>query len=65
MQIAAHEIETPTTPAAGPRLASFSRPGLLALADGMVLTVSSGSMPSAFRPGVSRIDRPLLRSGWG
>ena len=37
----------------------------IAWAAGMVLTVSSGSMPRAFRPGVSRIDRPLDSSGCG
>jgi carbamoyl-phosphate synthase small subunit len=49
MQIAAHEIETTTTPVApaeSGRQASFSSPGLLALADGTVITgaISGGSV---------------------
>jgi carbamoyl-phosphate synthase small subunit len=62
MQIAAHEIETPTTPAAGPRLASFSRPGLLALADGMVLTgaISGGSTTAE-----GELVFTTASTGWG
>ncbi len=62
MQIAAHEIETPTTPAAGPRLASFSRPGLLALADGMVLTgaISGGSTAAE-----GELVFTTASTGWG
>jgi carbamoyl-phosphate synthase small subunit len=49
MQIAAHEIETTTTPVApaeSGRQASFPSPGLLALADGTVITgaISGGSV---------------------
>ena len=36
MQIAAHNLDIPTTPAREPGRASFSCPGLLALADGSV-----------------------------
>ncbi|KAF1042158.1 MAG: hypothetical protein GAK34_02847 [Delftia tsuruhatensis] len=32
---------------------------------GMRLTVSSGSAPTAFRPGVSRMTSPCLSRGWG
>jgi carbamoyl-phosphate synthase small subunit len=62
MQIAAHEIETPATPAAGPRLASFSRPGLLALADGMVLTgaISGGSTTAE-----GELVFTTASTGWG
>ncbi|HEX5040979.1 MAG TPA: glutamine-hydrolyzing carbamoyl-phosphate synthase small subunit [Candidatus Limnocylindria bacterium] len=38
MQLAAATTQLETTPAAAEALASFSRPGLLALADGLVLT---------------------------
>jgi carbamoyl-phosphate synthase small subunit len=62
MQTAAHEIETPATPAAGPRLASFSRPGLLALADGMVLTgaISGGSTTAE-----GELVFTTASTGWG
>jgi carbamoyl-phosphate synthase small subunit len=62
MQTAAHEIETPATPAAGPRLASFSRPGLLALADGMVLTgaISGGSTAAE-----GELVFTTASTGWG
>ena len=36
-----------------------------ACALGIMLTVSSGSLPRALRPGVSRITRPLFSSGCG
>ncbi|HET8776749.1 MAG TPA: glutamine-hydrolyzing carbamoyl-phosphate synthase small subunit [Candidatus Limnocylindria bacterium] len=62
MQIAAHEIETPTTPAAGPRLASFSRPGLLALADGMVLT---GAISGGATDAEGELVFTTASTGWG
>ena len=62
MQTAAHEIETRTTPAGGPRLASFSCPGLLALADGTVLTgaISGGSTAAE-----GELVFTTASTGWG
>ena len=44
---------------------SAARINSTACAFGIRFRVSSGSVPMAFRPGVSRITRPCFSSGWG
>jgi hypothetical protein len=44
---------------------STARMNSTAWALGRRLSVSSGSVPIAFRPGVSRITSPCSSSGWG
>ena len=44
---------------------SSAKRNITACAPGIIDSVSSGSVPSAFNPGVSRITRPFLSKGCG
>jgi carbamoyl-phosphate synthase small subunit len=62
MQVAAHHAEPHTTPAAPERSASSFVPGLLALADG---TVVSGRLPAATSTGQGELVFTTASTGWG
>ena len=62
MQIAAHDLEIPTTPAPEPGPASFSCPGLLALADG---TVIIGAIAGGAATAEGELVFTTASTGWG
>jgi carbamoyl-phosphate synthase small subunit len=62
MQVAAHHHESATTLAAQPAEASFSIPGLLALADGLVL---EGRLAGATTSGQGELVFTTAATGWG
>ena len=62
MQIAAHELEIPTTPAPEPGRASFSCSGLLALADG---TVFAGEISGGAALAEGELVFTTASTGWG
>ncbi len=62
MQLAADHAEPITTPAAPQRPASFSAPGLLALADGLVLP---GALHGALSAGEGELVFTTAATGWG
>ncbi len=62
MQVAAHQRETTTTLAAQPAAASFSIPGLLALADGLVL---NGRLAGATPTAEGELVFTTAATGWG
>ena len=62
MQIAAHDLEIPTTPAPEPGPASFSCPGLLALADGTVIT---GAIAGGAATAEGELVFTTASTGWG
>ena len=62
MQIAAHDLEIPTTPAPDPGPASFSCPGLLALADGSVFV---GAISGGAAAAEGELVFTTASTGWG
>ncbi|HUF06589.1 MAG TPA: glutamine-hydrolyzing carbamoyl-phosphate synthase small subunit [Candidatus Binatia bacterium] len=62
MQVAAHELEPVTTPAAPERPASFSSPGLLALEGGMIL---EGRLDGSRGMAEGELVFTTAATGWG